>query len=49
MAVASEPKATLLVLNVVERAALERIVRRHKAGQALATRARVVLPARSRE
>ena len=42
-AMAPGPKATLLVLSMEERAGLERIARRHKAGQALATRARVVL------
>ena len=41
--VAPGRKATLLVLSLEERAALERIARRRKAGQALATRARVVL------
>ena len=37
------PKATMLVLSQDERAGLERIARRRKAGQAVATRARVVL------
>ena len=39
-------KTTLLVLSQDERAALERIARRRKAGQALTTRARVVLALR---
>ena len=37
------PKAAALMLSGDERSALERIARRHKAGQALATRARIVL------
>ncbi len=37
------PKATALVLGMEERAALGRIARRRKAGQAPTTRARVVL------